>query len=60
MFNNILELTSYGAEGNPGSFTPLGISAEVVLDNSGEVAEGNPGSFTPLGMSAEVVFDVSL
>ena len=50
MFNNILELTSYGAEGNPGSFTPLGMSAEVVLDNSGEVAEGNPGSFTPLGL----------
>src|SRR5918996_3073011 len=59
MFNNILELTSYGAEGNPGSFTPLGMSAEVVLDDSGEVAEGNPGSFTSLGTSAEVVLDNS-
>jgi hypothetical protein len=50
---------SYGVEGTPGSFTPLGISAEVVLDNSGGVASGRPGSFTPVGMSVEVVLDNS-
>ena len=50
---------SYGVSGRPGSFTSLGMSAEVVLDDSGEVAEGNPGSFTSLGTSAEVVLDNS-
>jgi hypothetical protein len=44
--------------GNVGSFTPAGMSSDVVLDMLGTDAEGNVGSFTPAGMSSDVVLDM--